>query len=113
MLSMKITKALLDDLTSRAKASPRLRMNHNFHLSLDDKCHRMLNAVEPGANIPIHRHPTKNESFVVLRGKVRSTTYNDDGSIIESVALARRMRCMEWISPRVSGTNWNRWSPVA
>ncbi len=47
----------------------------------------MLNAVEPGTEIPIHRHPTKDESFVVLRGKVRSTTYNDDGSVIESVAL--------------------------
>lgn len=47
----------------------------------------MLNAVEPGTDIPIHRHPDKDESFVVLCGKVRSTTYNDDGSIIESVVL--------------------------
>jgi len=47
----------------------------------------MLNAVEPGTEIPIHRHPTKDESFVVLRGKVRSTTYNDDGSVLESVVL--------------------------
>ena len=49
----------------------------------------MLNAIEPGADIPIHRHPTKDESFVILRGKVRSTTYNDDGSIIESVVLCQ------------------------
>ena len=49
----------------------------------------MLNAVEPGTDIPIHRHPTKDESFVVLRGKVRSTTYNDDGSVIESVVLSQ------------------------
>lgn len=62
-------------------------MNYNFHHSLDDKCHRMLNAIEPGTDIPIHRHPTKDESFVVLRGKVWSTTYNDDGSVIESVVL--------------------------
>ena len=47
----------------------------------------MLNAIEPGTEIPIHRHPEKDESFVVLRGKVRSTTYNDDGSVIESVVL--------------------------
>ena len=47
----------------------------------------MLNAVEPGTETPIHRHPTKDESFVVLRGKVRSTTYNDDGSVLESVVL--------------------------
>lgn len=53
------------------------------------KCHRMLNAVEPGTDIPIHRHPIKDESFVVLRGKVRSTTYNDEGSVIESVAFSQ------------------------
>lgn len=82
-----IDKNLLDELSAQAKDSPRLRMNFNFHQSLDDKCHRMLNAVEPGTEIPIHRHPEKDESFVILRGKVRSTTYNDDGSIIESVVL--------------------------
>lgn len=43
--------------------------------------------MEPGTEIPIHRHPTKDESFVVLRGKVRCTTYNDDGSVIENVVL--------------------------
>ena len=47
----------------------------------------MLNAVEPGTVVPIHRHPTKDESFVILRGKVRVTTHNDDGSIIEDVVL--------------------------
>jgi len=46
-----------------------------------------LNAVEPGTIVPIHRHPTKDESFVLLRGKVRVTTHNDDGSIKESVVL--------------------------
>lgn len=86
---MIITKQLLDELTAQAKASPRLRMNLNFHQSLEDKCHRMLNAIEPGTDIPIHRHPDKDESFVVLRGKVRSTTYNDDGSVIESVVLCQ------------------------
>jgi len=84
-----IDEQLLNEVSEQAKASPRLRMNYNFHQSLDDKCHRMLNAVEPGTEIPIHRHPTKDESFVVLRGKVRSTTYNDDGSVIESVVLSQ------------------------
>lgn len=41
---------------AKAKASPRLRMNYNFHQSLEDKCHRMLNAVEPRTQVPIHRH---------------------------------------------------------
>ena len=49
----------------------------------------MLNAVEPGTVVPIHRHPTKDESFVILRGKVRVTTHNDDGSIIEEVVLSQ------------------------
>ena len=48
---------------------------------------RMRNAVETGTVVPIHRHPTKDESFVILRGKVRVTTHNDDGSIIEDVVL--------------------------
>lgn len=86
---MVIDKELLDTVSEQAKASPRLRMNFNFHQSLDDLCHRMLNAIEPGTEIPIHRHPTKDESFVILRGKVRSTTYNDDGSIIDSVVLSQ------------------------
>ena len=84
-----ISESVLNGVSSQAKSSPRLRMNYNFHQSLEYKCHRMLNAVEPGTDIPIHRHPTKDESFVVLRGKVRSTTYNDDGSVIESVVLSQ------------------------
>ena len=49
----------------------------------------MLNAVEPGTEVPIHRHPTKDESFVILRDKVRVTTHNDDGTIIEDVVLSQ------------------------
>lgn len=86
---MFIDNKVLDDLSSQAKASPRLRMNYNFHHDLDELCHRMLNALEPGTDIPIHRHPEKDETFVVLRGKVRSTTYNDDGSVIASVILSQ------------------------
>ena len=82
-----IDEKLLNDVSAQAKESPRLRMNYNFHQSLDDKCHRFLNAVEPGTKVEIHRHPTKDESFVLLRGKVRVNTYNDDGTVIESVVL--------------------------
>ena len=48
---MVIDKALLDKVSEQAKASPRLRMNFNFHQSLEDKCHRFLNAVEPGTEV--------------------------------------------------------------
>ena len=84
-----IDESLLNSVSKQAKESPRLRMNYNFHQSLEDKCHRMLNDVEPGTVVPIHRHPTKDESFVVLRGKVKVSTYNDDGSVIESVVLCQ------------------------
>ena len=82
-----IDKQLLDEVSRQAQKSYRLRMNYNFHQSLDDKCHRFLNAVEPGTKVEIHRHPTKDESFVILRGRVRVNTYNDDGSVQESVVL--------------------------
>ena len=82
-----IDTTLLDKVSEQAIASPRLRMNYNFHQSLEDKCHRFLNAVEPGTKVEIHRHPTKEESFVLLRGKVRVTTYNDDGTVKESALL--------------------------
>lgn len=84
---MVITKELLDDVSMQAKSSPRLRMNYNFHQSLDEKCHRFLNAVEPGTDVPVHRHPTKDETFVLLRGRVKVNTYNDDGIVMESVVL--------------------------
>ncbi len=83
-----IDKEILDKLTERAKTCPRLRMNLNFHQSLDEKCHRFLNAVEPGAVVPVHHHPTKDETFIVLRGRIRVSTFNNDGSITDSFILA-------------------------
>ena len=55
---------------------------------MEDKCHRFLNAVEPGTTVPVHHHVTKDETFIVLRGKVRVSTYNDDGTICESIILS-------------------------
>ena len=77
-----IDATLLDKVSAEAKESPRLRKNYNFDQSFDEKCHRFLNAVEPGTKVEIHRHPTKDESFVLLRGRVRVNTYNDDGTVI-------------------------------
>ena len=86
---MIIDTELLDKVAEQAKASPRLRMNYNFHQSLDELCHRFINAVEPGTEVPIHKHPTKDETFVILRGKVRVTTHRGNGSIIEDVVLSQ------------------------
>ena len=84
---MVIDKKLLDQVSMQAEESPRLRMNYNFHQSLEDKCHRMLNAVEPGTVVPIYRHVAKDECFVVLRGKVRVT------AVIGDVVLSRESGC--------------------
>ena len=86
---MIIDTELLDKVAEQAKASPRLRMNYNFHQSLEELCHRFINAVEPGTEVLIHKHPTKDETFVILRGKVRVTTHRGDGSIIEDVVLSQ------------------------
>ena len=82
-----IDKQLLDDVSRQAQKSDRLRMNYNFHQSLDELCHRFLNAVEPGTKVEIHRHPTKDETFILLRGKVRVLTYNDAGEILDDIIL--------------------------
>ena len=65
---MKITQALLDDLTAKAKESPRLRMNMDLRNDPSDPCQRMLNAIEPGSEMPIHRHKHTSETVVCLRG---------------------------------------------
>lgn len=83
-----IDNKLIDSVVAGAKASPRLRMNHNFHASLADKCHRFLNALEPGTEVPVHHHPSKDESFILLRGRVRVNLYNDQGEVTESVILS-------------------------
>ena len=83
-----IDEQLISGVVEQAKTSPRLRMNYNFHESLQDKCHRFLNALEPGTFIPVHHHPDKAETFVVLRGKVKVSTYNDDGEVLESYILS-------------------------
>ena len=85
---MLFTTALLDDLTAQAKASPRLRMNYDLRNTPDDQSQRMLNALEPGTVMPIHRHRDTSETVVVLRGKVKWLYYNDKGEIIDSILVA-------------------------
>lgn len=83
-----IDKSLLDTVTSGAKESNRLRMNYNFHDSLDAPCQRLLNALEPGTIVPIHRHQHTSETYILLRGKLRMMFYNDDKEIIEETVLS-------------------------
>ena len=74
---MKITQALLDNLTEQAKASPRLRMNYDLRNSAEDTSQRMLNAIEPGSPLPIHRHRKSSETVVCLRGRLIEEFYDD------------------------------------
>ena len=91
---MKIDKALMDDLTAQAKASPRLRMNRDLRNSPDDKSQRMLNALEPGTPLPIHRHMKSSETVVCLRGHLREIFYNDAGEVTEVIDLAPNSDCV-------------------
>ena len=73
----KITQAILDNLTEQAKASPRLRMNMDLRKSAEDKSQRMLNAIEPGSPLPIHRHQKTSETVVCLRGRLVEEFYDE------------------------------------
>ena len=74
---MKITQAILDKLTEQAKASPRLRMNMDLRNSAEDQSQRMLNAIEPGSPLPIHRHQKTSETVVCLRGRLVWEFYDE------------------------------------
>ena len=74
---MKITQTLLDELTEQAKASPRLRMNRDLRNSADDQSQRMLNALEPGTVLPVHRHRKSSETVVCLRGRLVEEYYDE------------------------------------
>ena len=74
---MKITKSILDDLTEKAKTSPRKRMNMDLRDSIDDQSQRMLNAIEPDSVVPIHRHQKTSETVVCLRGRVVEEYYDE------------------------------------
>lgn len=74
---MKITQAILDKLTEQAKASPRLRMNFDLRNSESDQSQRMLNAIEPGSLLPIHRHKHTSETVVCLRGRLVWEFYDE------------------------------------
>ena len=91
---MNITQAILDQLTEQAKASPRLRMNMDLRNSADDQSQRMLNAIEPGSPLPIHRHRKTSETVVCLRGHLREIFYNDKGDVTDVIDMAPASDCV-------------------
>lgn len=82
-----INTVLLDSLTAKAKLNPRLRQNFDLRDSEEDASQRMLNAIEPGTVIPIHRHTMTSEDVVILRGKAEEVFYDDEGNKIVSFVL--------------------------
>ena len=85
---MIITQTLLDSLSEQARCSERLRMNYDLRNSDSDQSQRMLNAIEPGSIIPIHRHQTTSETVVIIRGHAQELLYDQLGhTIVEVVDL--------------------------
>ena len=85
--NMLIDNALLDGVTKQAQESPRLRMNYNLHDSLDAKAQRLINALEPGTVLPIHRHRHTSETYILLRGKMKVLFYNEKKEVMETYDL--------------------------
>jgi len=81
---------LLDTVSAEAKGSPRLRKNHNFHPADDSPCHRLLNAMEPDSYIRPHCHasPLKDESIVVVRGRLGVAAFDGAGVVVMTRILA-------------------------
>ena len=84
---IKMMRETLDRLTEDAKNSPRLRMSLDLRTNPQDQSQRILNALEPGTVLPIHRHRTTAETVIIIRGSLREDFYNDRGEIVESYVL--------------------------
>ena len=84
---MLIDKELLDQVSARAKASERLRMNYNLHEALDSKAQRLFNALEPGTLFPIHRHHNTDETYILVRGRISVMFYDDNGVEVDRFDL--------------------------
>ena len=85
-----INHELVAKVSAEARQNPRLRSNYNLHQSDESRCHRLLNAIEPGSYIRPHRHldPEKDEAFVLMNGRLGVITFTDDGEVAGTVLLS-------------------------
>ncbi len=90
---MVIDKDYLDKMTEEAKASERLRVARDLRTTAEDQSQRMLNAVEPGTQVPIHRHVNSSETMIVVRGALREIYYDDEGEEIASFIVKAGSDC--------------------
>lgn len=84
---MVITNEILDELSAKAKASERLRANLDLRNSTEDMSQRMLNALEPGTIMPIHRHKGSSETCICIRGHFEEYFYDSEGRLTETVDM--------------------------
>lgn len=84
---MVVDKKILDELTDKAKVSPRLRCNLDLRNSADDQSQRMLNALEPGTVMPIHRHKDTSETCVCIRGHFEEYFYDENGNLTDTIDM--------------------------
>ena len=84
---MKISKEILDNLTDQAKANPRLRQSFDLRTNAEDNSQRMLNAMEIGTVMPIHRHRNTSETMVMVRGKLIERLYDDAGNLTDEFVM--------------------------
>jgi WxcM-like, C-terminal. len=82
-----INTILLDEVSKKAQHDPRLRINYNLHTSLEAKSQRLLNAMQPGTVLPVHRHRNTAETFILLKGSIRVLFYNDNGEREDTIVL--------------------------
>ena len=106
-LIMIIDKKILDELTAQAKASPRLRMNMDLRNGAEDQSQRMLNAIEPGSPLPIHRHQKTSETVVCLRGRLVEEFYQElkvDSSEFKDSSSSSRIQKVQEIELSPNGS---------
>ena len=84
---MELNKAFLDSLLEQAKANPRLRQNYDLRTSPADTSQRMLNALLPKTEVPIHKHTKSTENVIILCGRVEEIIYDKDGNEAERIIL--------------------------
>ena len=84
---IEINKKLISELFDKALTNPRLRQNYDLRTSPDDGGQRMLNALMPGTQVPIHRHPNSNENVLLICGKLIEIVYDNDSNEVERIHL--------------------------
>lgn len=97
---MEITLALLNELSEKAKASPRLRISHDLRNTADDSSQRSLNAMEPGTIVSIHRHSASSETASVIRGSIKLNFYNDAKELVDSFVVAAKNDVPFYLIPK-------------